>query len=89
MKSNNSYNFRYANLLEVPSVRTTNFGKKSFRYTAPVLWNSLPESFRKETNFNQFKKLILNWNGNDCKCACYNVDKITKFFFLANSFNLN
>ena len=66
-----SYNFRYTNILQVPHVKTTKFGKNSFRYAAPVLWNSLPENFRNTVNFNQFKSLMSRWNGEDCNCtAC-------------------
>ncbi|XP_060558789.1 uncharacterized protein LOC132719067 [Ruditapes philippinarum] len=57
--------------LEIPQVRTTATSKKSFRYAAPALWNTLPENFRKCSNFAQFKKLISSWNGKQCKCiAC-------------------
>ena len=48
---NSSYNFRYSNLLEIPHVRTTTYGKKSFQYAAPILWNQLPENFRSQTLF--------------------------------------
>ena len=71
-KRGNVYNFRYSNILQIPSVRTSKFGKSSFKYAAPVLWNSLPEDFRKCSNFNQFKQLILSWNGKDCKCIACN-----------------
>ena len=50
-----SYNFRYQNILQVPQVRTTKYGKKSFRFAAAVLWNSLPDDFRQVRSFNQFK----------------------------------
>jgi hypothetical protein len=33
----NKYNFRYTNVLQIPSVRTTQYGKKSYRYAAAVL----------------------------------------------------
>lgn len=70
-KRESSYSFRYSNILQVPTVRTSTFGKSSFRYAAPVLWNSLPDDFRKCSNFNQFKSLILSWNGKNCNCvAC-------------------
>ena len=70
-KRDNIYNFRYSNILQIPQVKTTKFGKNSFSYAAPVLWNSLPDQFRKEADFNQFKNLISCWNGTDCKCmAC-------------------
>ncbi|KAK3109165.1 hypothetical protein FSP39_024510 [Pinctada imbricata] len=62
------YNFRYTNILQVPQIRTTTYGKKSFRYAAAVLWNSLPDEFRKTNNFNHFKSLISHWNGGECKC---------------------
>ena len=66
-----TYNFRYSNILEIPKVRTTSYGKMSFRYAAPVLWNSLPEHFKCQTNFLQFKSMIASWSGKDCECtAC-------------------
>ena len=46
-----SYNFRYSNLLEIRHIRTTAYGKKSFKYAAPILRNELPESFRLQTFF--------------------------------------
>ena len=66
------YNFRYSNILQIPTVRTSKFGKSSFRYAAPVLWNSLPEDFRNCSNFNQFRQMILSWNGKECKCTACN-----------------
>ena len=66
------YNFRYSNILHIPQVRTSKFGKSYFRYATPVLWNTLPEDFRKCSNFNQFKRLILSWNGKECKCIACN-----------------
>ena len=63
-----SYNFRYQTVLQVPQSRTTKYGKKSFRFAAAVLWNSFPDNFRQVSSFNQFKALISNWSGKDCKC---------------------
>ena len=71
VKRESSYNFRYTNILQVPHVKMTKFGKNSFRYAAPVLWNSLPENFRNTVNFNQFKSFMSRWKGEDCHCtAC-------------------
>ena len=70
-KQNHTYNFRYSNLLQIPHVKTTRYGKQSFRYAAPVLWNSLPDEFRQCSNFNQFKSMISSWEGKNCSCvAC-------------------
>ena len=65
----NKYNFRYSNILQIPTVRTTTYGKNSFRYAAAVLWNSFPEHFRQTSNFNHFKSLLNHWNGDNCKCS--------------------
>ena len=65
----NSYNFRYSNILQIPAVRTTTYGKNSFRYAAAVLWNNFPEHFRQTNNFNHFKSLLNHWNGEQCKCS--------------------
>ena len=69
----NKFRYRYKNILQVPRVRTIKFGKKSYSYAAAVLWNSFPDEFRKEKNFNQFKALISNLNGDDCK---YNMCRL-------------
>ena len=45
---NSSYSFRYSNILDVPRVRTSTYGKIAFKYAAAVLWNELPESLRIE-----------------------------------------
>ena len=70
---NSNYSFRYSNIVDLPRVRTTKFGKKSFRYSAAELWNDLPEYIRSVGNFNQFTNLLQSWNGKICKCtACSN-----------------
>jgi hypothetical protein len=55
---NNFYSFRYSNLTDIPQVRTTNNGLNSFRFRAAKIWNSLPDSFRQISSFNQFKSQI-------------------------------
>ena len=65
---NQSYNFRYTNVLQIPKVRTVSYGLNSFRYTSAILWNSLPANIKEESNFSQFKNLIGTWNGTDCPC---------------------
>ena len=42
--------------------------------------NDLPNDFRKIANFNQFKNILLSWNGNECNCnACKKNDTIKVF----------
>ena len=66
------YNFRNKNRVEIPQPRTERYGRRSFRYTAAVLWNSLPSHFREASSFNQFRNLINSWEGEICHCsACH------------------
>ena len=66
---NNNYNFRYMNTAEVPRPKTTAYGKKSFRYEAAQVWNSLSNEARTMTSFDQFKNYINSWCGGQ-KCNC-------------------
>ena len=66
---NNKYSFRYVNILDIPRVRTTTYGKRSFRYAAAVLWNELPNHFRAVSSFSYFRSLMLSWNGKECSCS--------------------
>ena len=45
-----SYSFRYTNTVEVPQVRTSKYGVRSFRSTAAKMWNS-----REITTVEQFR----------------------------------
>jgi hypothetical protein len=65
---NNSYSFRYSNTANLPNVRTTRYGLHSFRYSAPKIWNSLPNAVRHLTTINQFKSFINTWSGPNCQC---------------------
>jgi hypothetical protein len=56
-------------ILKHAMARTSTYGKNSFKYAAAVLWNDLPDDFRKIFNFNQFKNILKSWNGNVCKCS--------------------
>jgi hypothetical protein len=64
-----SYFFRWQQTVEIPQVRTTNFGLHTLRYAGATLWNELPDAIGAQTNLNQFKNLINNWNGNTCRCG--------------------
>ena len=49
-------------LLHCPNV-STKYGKKSFSFTAPRLWNALPLNIRHEESTNMFKK---NYSKHNC-----------------------
>ena len=69
LRQQSRYNLRGTDLLQIPRVKTTQYGIKSFRYAGTTIWNSLPESFRASTNFYQFKGLIKSWTGEECYCS--------------------
>ena len=68
---NAKYNFRYENMLQLPTVRTSRYGKKknSFRFEAARVWNSLPNEIRCAENMKEFKRLVHTWTGLKCKCT--------------------
>ena len=45
-------------LLLIPRVRTESFGKQSFKYAAPSVWNSLPQQIRNSQSTDIFKKRL-------------------------------
>ena len=78
---NSAYSFRYENLVDLPRVRTTKYGKSSSCYEAAVVWNSLPNELRMVEDFTEFKRLVHTWSGPACKCLCVKVDLFSVFFF--------
>ncbi|VDI20448.1 Hypothetical predicted protein [Mytilus galloprovincialis] len=60
---------RYVNTAEVPRPRTSIYGKRSFRFEAAQVWNSLPNEVRLMTSFDQFRNYINSWCGGQ-KCYC-------------------
>ena len=55
---NNKYNLRGSDILKRPKASTKTYGLKSWRFTAPKLWNSLPDSSRTVTTYKAFKNSI-------------------------------
>ena len=70
---NSRYPTRNTNAdIYVPTFNQVKFGKRSFTYEAPVLWNSLPNEIRTVDNFSVFKELMKTWNGPSCRCTICN-----------------
>ena len=64
-----SYSFRYDNLVDLPRVRTTRYGKSTFCYEAAGVWNSFPNELRKVEDFGEFRRLVHTWGDSSCKCS--------------------
>ena len=45
-------------LLQIPRRNTKTYGKRTFTYSGPTLWNSLPDSLRSEMNVHVFKRKL-------------------------------
>ena len=68
-----NHDLRVGNPLEIPKVRTTNYGIKSLRFQGPKIWNSLPTYIKSAENSNKFKGLIKTWFlENKCFCSFCN-----------------
>ena len=57
-----SYSLRGSIILTLPKPSTTSYGVNSLSYLACKLWNSLPDSHRKISGYNDFKCLVWNYN---------------------------
>ena len=68
-RSTDHYSFRYVNSIDIPRVNTATYGKKSFRFEAAQVWNSLPNELRSATDIDVFRELIKTWSGPKCKCS--------------------
>ena len=55
----NTNGLRGTNKLQLPRVNTTSFGKKSFKFLAPKLWNTLNDDLRTTTNITYFRNNCL------------------------------
>ena len=76
---NSMYSFRNDDLVDVPRVRTTKYGKSSFCYEAPGVWNSLPKDLCKVKDFKEFRRLVNTWSG---FMQMFNVQKLISFILL-------
>ena len=55
---NSYYDLRGNDILKLPKANATSYGLKSWRFTAPELWNSIPDSFITIRSFKGFKSTI-------------------------------
>ena len=63
-----TYDLRIKNLLQVPKVKTSSYGQSSLSFRGSILWNTLSDSIKSAQNTKQFKTMIKNWKGEQCRC---------------------
>ena len=52
----------------VPKTNTVSFGKESFRWLGPKIWNSLPEDTKNTKSLEIFRKKIKSVTFDQCPC---------------------
>ena len=45
------------------------FGSNSLESVGPQIWNGLPNKMKSAENLKNFKLMIKEWNGPECKCS--------------------
>ena len=66
------YDFRGEKKADIPRVKSTRYGLRSFRSEAPRIWNRLPNNLHDAESYPQFRRLIQRWDGLGCQCPlCY------------------
>lgn len=83
-----TYNLRGTTILDLPKVKSTTFGLRSWRYAASKLWNALPDESRKIQTFTSFKNYLKTLDltglqrGEDLFLIIFQlVDYIIKFLY--------
>ena len=66
------YDFRGEKKADIPRVKSTRYGLRSFRSEAPRIWNRLPNNVRVAESYPQFRRLIQRWDGLGCQCPLCN-----------------
>jgi len=64
-----NYNLRNTCNLKQPKFNTVKYGKLSFRYEGPALWNILDNQIKESESLNIFKEAIKQWPGISCNCS--------------------
>ena len=55
---NKKYNLRANDILKRLKANSSTYGLKSWQFTAPKLWNSIPDSYRTVRSFKAFRTSI-------------------------------
>ena len=77
---------------DLKHVRTNQvtFGSNSLESYGPQIWNGLLNKMKSAENLKNFKLMIKQWNGPECKCsACYSFTFTEHFLNILISFDLD
>ena len=68
-QKNNPYNLRNTRLLELSNCRTKTCGLNTTLFKGALLWNKLPNHFKKANSLAHLKNKIREWTGRSCTCC--------------------
>ncbi len=66
------YELRTKNLLQLPKRNANTFGVNSLAFKGALLWNTLPDTIKNSNSTAIFKRMIKEWNGQNCTCKICN-----------------
>ena len=68
LDANNRAEISKKSTYKVPKVNTVSFGKESFRWLGPKLWNSLPEETKHAKSLESFRQKVKSMTFDLCPC---------------------
>ena len=68
LDANNRAEISKKSTYKVPKVNTVSFGKESFRWLGPKLWNSLPEETKHAKSLAVFRQKVKSMTFDQCPC---------------------
>ena len=73
LDANNRAEISKKSTYKVPKVNTVSFGKESFRWLGPKLWNSLPEETKHAKSLEVFRQKVKSMTFDQCP---YNLCRV-------------
>ena len=68
LDANNRAEISKKSSYKVPKINTVSFGKESFRWLGPKLWNSLPEETKHAKSLEVFRQKVKSMTFDQCPC---------------------
>ena len=82
------YSFSNTNTVEIPQVRTSSYGVRSFRSTPAKIWDSLPQRFQEITSTEQFRSQIGTWSGGGGSAHARFFQTVNAYVLFSVAFNV-
>ena len=62
------YSLRNHNLLRLPKTNTSQDGTKALCFKGSIIWNTVPNRYKRLNFFDKFKQQIKMWTPTTCTC---------------------